>query len=89
MSDLHPAVLAVRKRAEALLGDRELALASEPWPGGDRPAMMLAIARPFGSLVLAIDLTEFNGAEVFRLAGFPDAPKKTAQQVLTDSRDRA
>lgn len=85
MSDLHPAALAVRQRAEALLGDRQLALATDTdtWPSGPKAAVLLAIARPHGSIVLAIDAREWSATGVALLAGWEPAPPKTAQQRLT------
>ncbi len=72
------AVEAVRARAIALLleGDRQLALASDAqtYARGKVPAVLLAIARPTGSVVLAIDASEFNGLDVLKLAGFPTTP---------------
>lgn len=67
------AVDAVRARAILLLGpDRELGLVSDAdtYAGGKKPAVLLAIARPGWSVVLAIDAGEWNGLDVLKLAGF-------------------
>lgn len=85
MSELHPAVLVVRGRAEALLGSHLLALATDTEAFANitkkPPAVLLAIARPGASVVLAIDASEYDALEVARMAGWDDAAPPSAMEV--------
>lgn len=86
MATEHPAVIAVRAKAEATLKDGMYGLATDVLtfakdkPNGKPAAALLAIATPIGSIVLAIDLIEFPQAIVTVLleVGVPPGELRTA-----------
>lgn len=86
------AVEAVRAKAIALLvPGLKLALATDAdtFARGKRPSVLVAIARPEYSVVVAIDASEYDGVAIAVAAGFPLPPRRTAQQVLTERAGRA
>lgn len=96
MAEASAAVERVRARALALLGPgHRLSLASDAdtFARGKRPAVLLAVARPGWSVVIAIDASEYNGMAIAIAAGLhvdelPNAYDRAvvAQRTLTDTR---
>ena len=64
----------------ALLEGRNLAIATDvkTYARGKKPTVLIGVASSLGSLVIAIDASEYDGLELARLAGFPDAAPSTA-----------